>query len=278
LFLLLTGYISAQSVGLVLSGGGAKGISHIGVIKALEDNEIPIDYIAGTSMGAIIAALYSIGVTPDEMLAMFRSPEFNSWYKGEFEKGYATYIYRREPTAEMVGVSLTREKKNRLGIKLPTSLISPFPMDLAVKQLFASSAAAAEYDFNKLMVPFRCVAADIVNKKPYVLRKGDLSSAVRASMTYPFLFKPIIVDSTLLFDGGLYNNFPWDVMVNDFNPGFIIGSKCSGNAAEPDTEDILSQLENMLRVETDYTIPQEKGVLIDIKLPGVSINGFQQGR
>lgn len=276
LFLLLTGYISAQSVGLVLSGGGAKGISHIGVIKALEENEIPIDYIAGTSMGAIIAALYSIGVTPDEMLAMFRSPEFASWYKGEFEKGYATYIYRREPTAEMVGVSLTNEKKNKLGIKLPTSLISPFPMDLAVKQIFASSAAAAGYDFNKLMIPFRCVAADIVNKKPFVLRKGDLSSAVRASMTYPFLFKPIIVDSTLLFDGGLYNNFPWDVMAKDFNPGFIIGSKCSGNAAEPDTEDILSQLENMLRVETDYTIPQEKGVLIDILLPGVSIMDFNK--
>ncbi|HBG24877.1 MAG TPA: patatin, partial [Rikenellaceae bacterium] len=146
LLLLVTSWADAQSVGLVLSGGGAKGISHIGVIKALEDNDIPIDYVAGTSMGAIVAALYSIGVTPNEMLAMFRSPEFNSWYKGEFEKGYGTYIYRREPTAEMVGVSLSQQKTNRLAIKLPTSLVAPYPMDLAVKQLFASSAATCGYD------------------------------------------------------------------------------------------------------------------------------------
>jgi len=276
LLILVTRWADAQSVGLVLSGGGAKGISHIGVIKALEDNNIPIDYIAGTSMGAIVAALYSIGISPNEMLAMFRSPEFNSWYKGEFEKGYATYIYRREPTAEMVGVSVSLQSKSKLGIKLPTSLVAPYPMDLAVKQLFASSAATSGYDFNNLMVPFRCVAADIVNKKPHVLRSGDLGSAVRASMTYPFLFKPIVVDSVLLFDGGLYNNFPWDVMVSDFNPDFMIGSKCSGNAIVPDSEDFLSQLENMLRVETDYSIPEGRGVLIDIQLPGVSIIDFQK--
>ncbi len=276
LFLLTTSFLSAQTVGVVLSGGGAKGISHVGVIKALEENNIPIDYIAGTSMGAIVAALYSIGVTPDEMLALFRSSEFNSWFKGEFEKGYATYIYRGEPTAEMVGISLTRKKKNRIGIRYPVSLISPFPMDLAVKQLFSSPAAAASYNFDNFMIPFRCVAADIVSKKPLVLKEGDLSSAIRASMTYPFLFKPITIDSTLLFDGGLYNNFPWDVMVRDFNPDIIIGSKCSGNAGEPDTEDIVSQLENMLRVETDYTVPEGKGILLDIQLPGVSIIDFNK--
>ncbi len=279
LFILLitvTHSVTAQSVGLVLSGGGAKGLSHIGVIKALEENNIPIDYIAGTSMGAIIAALYSIGITPDEMLIMFRSPEFNSWYKGEFEKGYATYIYRRESTAEMLGVPIRRDNKNRLGIKLPTNLVAPYPMDLAVMQLFASSSAAIEYDFNNLMVPYRCVAADIANKKPHVLRRGNLGSAVRASMTYPFLFKPIIIDSILLFDGGFYNNFPWDVMVNDFDPDFLIGSKCSSNVLEPDTDDIISQIGNMLTVETDYSIPEGKGILIDINLPGVGIMDFHR--
>ncbi len=74
-------------------------------------------------------------------------------------------------------------------------------------QLFASPSAAANYNFDKLMVPFRCVAADIANKKPFTIRKGDLGSAIRASMTFPFYFKPIMVDSTLLFDGGFYNNF-----------------------------------------------------------------------
>jgi len=266
---------SAQSVGLVLSGGGAKGFSHIGVIRALEENNIPIDYIAGTSMGAIIAALYSVGVTPDEMMAMFRSKDFESWYKGEFEKGYATYIYRRETSAEMVGVSVKREQ-DRPVIKLPVSLIAPYPMDLAVMQLFASSSAASGYDFDNLMIPFRCIAADIANKKPYTLRKGDLGSAVRASMTYPFLFKPIIIDSILMFDGGFYNNFPWDVMVEDFDPDFIIGSKCSNNSLHPDSEDIISQIENMLMVETDYSIPEDLGILIDVKFQDVAIMDFQK--
>ncbi len=276
LFILFFTGSHAQSVGLVLSGGGAKGLSHIGVIRALEENNIPIDYIAGTSMGAIIGALYSIGITPNEMAAMFRSQEFNSWYKGEAERGYATYIYRRQPSAEMVTIPVIRGTNNRLSIKLPTSLVAPYPMDLAVMQIFASSSAAAGNNFDNLMIPYRCVAADIANKRPLTLRSGDLGSAVRASMTYPFLFKPIIIDSVLLFDGGFYNNFPWDIMVSDFNPDFIIGSKCSGNAAHPDADDILSQIENMLMVETDYTIPQELGVLIDINLEKVAIMDFHR--
>lgn len=268
--------INGQSVGLVLSGGGAKGLSHIGVIRALEENNIPIDYIAGTSMGAIIAGLYSIGLTPDEMLILFRSQEFNSWYRGKFEEGYATYVYKRSPNPEMASVALRRTNKNRLSIHIPTSLVSPYPMDLAVMQLFASSAAVAEYDFDKLMIPFRCVAADIANKKPFIMRRGDLGSAVRASMTYPFLFQPIIIDSTLLFDGGFYNNFPWDVVIKDFNPDFLIGSKCSGNSAAPDTDDLISQIENMLMVETDYDIPDEKGLVIDIKFTDVAIMDFHK--
>lgn len=266
--------VSGQSVGLVLSGGGAKGLSHIGAIKALEENGIPIDYIAGTSMGAIIGGLYSIGLTPDEMLILFRSKEFESWYKGVYEKGYATYIYRRESTPGMLNVSFSKNKDNKFSLDLPTSLVSPYPMDLAVMQLFASPAAACGYDFNKLMIPFRCVAADISNKRPFVARRGDLGSAVRASMTYPFYFKPIIIDSTLLFDGGFYNNFPWDIMERDFGPDYIIGVKCAGNVAIPDADDILTQVENMLMVETDYNIPEELGILVDGKYPGIGIMDF----
>ena len=99
--------LPAQSVGVVLSGGGAKGLSHIGVLKALEENHIPIDYIAGTSMGAIVGGLYSIGLTTDEMLTLFRSKEFESWYNGKQEQGFATYFYRRETTAEMLGVTFS---------------------------------------------------------------------------------------------------------------------------------------------------------------------------
>lgn len=264
LALLISIPLFSQSIGLVLSGGGAKGLSHIGVIKALEENNIPIDFVAGTSMGAIISGLYSIGLSPEEMIILFRSEEFNSWQQGLSERSFATYIYRREPTPELFGATFNfSSKEKKISYIFPTNLISPYPMDIAFIQLFASSSAAADYDFNKLMVPFRCVSADIVNKRPYVLRRGALGEAIRASMTFPLAFKPIMIDSTLMFDGGFYNNFPWDVMENDFNPDYIIGAKCSTNPSEPDTDDLLAQIENMMMVETDYNIPPEKGILID---------------
>ena len=280
IFLILTiavGNMNAQSVGLVLSGGGAKGLSHIGVIKALEENNIPIDYVAGTSMGAIISGLYAIGLSPDEMVTLFRSAEFASWQQGISEKNYSTYIYRRESTAELFGATFSlNPKEKKISYILPTSFISPYPMDIALIQLFASSSAAAGYNFDRLMVPFRCVAADIAAKKPFIIRKGDLGSAIRASMTFPFVFKPILIDSTLLFDGGLYNNFPWDVMAKDFNPGYIIGVKCSKNPIEPEAEDLMTQIENMMMKETNYDIPEDKGILIDGAYPDVNLLDFQK--
>lgn len=276
-----TTLLNAQSVGLVLSGGGAKGLSHIGVMKALEENNIPIDYVCGTSMGAIVGALYSIGLSPDEMLALFRSSEFESWYKGMPEQAYATYFYRDEPSPKMFSFSFARKKNpvqefdmlgnpvkyNKWKIDLPTSLVSPYPMDLAVMQIFASPSSACKYDFDSLMVPFFCVASDIVRKQPFVMRKGDLGASVRASMTYPFYFKPITIDSTLLFDGGFYNNFPWDIMEKEYNPDYIIGVKCVLGELKLDEEDIVTQVTNMLMVQTDYDIPPDKGVVIGKKYP-----------
>ncbi len=273
---------NAQSVGLVLSGGGAKGLSHVGVLKALEENNIPIDYICGTSMGAIVGGLYAIGLTPDEMIELFKSQEFESWYKGQPEQAYATYFYRDEPNAGMFSFSLSRKvdeneevnpfdpyakKKHKLQVDMPTSLVQPYPMDLAIIEIFAPSSVAAGEDFDNLMVPFFCVAADITNKEPYILKNGNLGAAVRASMTYPLYFKPIVIDSTLLFDGGFYNNFPWDVMIDEHNPDFIIGSKCVSGDMTLKEDDVISQVENMVMAKTDYDIPQEKGIVIGRKYP-----------
>ncbi len=273
---------NAQSVGLVLSGGGAKGLSHVGVIKALEENNIPIDYICGTSMGAIVGGLYAIGMTPDEMIELFKSKEFESWYKGLPEQTYASYLYREDPNAGMFNFLLTRKvdedaqqrldyqpgkRKHKLQIDMPTSLVSPFPMDLAIIETFAPSSVASGEDFNNLMVPFFCVAADITYKTPYVLQNGNLGAAIRASMTYPLYFKPIVIDSTLLFDGGFYNNFPWDVMDGEYSPDFILGAKCVEGDMSLKEDDVLSHVENMVMGKTDYDIPQEKGMVIGRKYP-----------
>ena len=101
-------------------------------------------------------------------------------------------------------------------------------------EFFARPSAAAEYNFDSLFIPFRCVAADIEAKESVVFKSGDLGEALRASMSYPFYLKPISVNGKLLFDGGLYNNFPSDIMYNDFYPDLIIGSNVTGNEPAPD--------------------------------------------
>lgn len=251
-----------QSVGLVLSGGGAKGLSHIGVIKALEENNIPIDYISGTSIGSIVGGMYAIGLSPDDMIRIIKSEEFLSWYKGRVEDEFYSNIYKGYPTPAMATIDLMR-KDSKIKLSLPSSLVSPYPMDIAVVELFANSSAAAEYDFNNLMIPFFCVAADVVKKEQYIATKGDLGSSIRASMTFPAYFKPIMIDSVLLFDGGFYNNFPWEAMQQLHNPDVIIGAKCvKGEKMSPDQDNMYAQVESMMTVDTDYNLPEEKGILI----------------
>lgn len=267
--------LQAQSVGLVLSGGGAKGLAHVGVLKALEEHNIPVDYIAGSSMGAIIGGLYAIGYTPDEMIRLLSSKEFTGWYRGVMEKKYTTYVYRPEPLPDMVSVAFDF-KQGKLVTQLPSSYIQTYQMDLAFLSLFSGANAVANADFDSLMIPFRCIASDIANKRTHKFSRGNLSSAIRASMTYPFYFKPIRVDSLLLFDGGFYNNFPWNVMDNDFAPDVIIGSKCAGNSPLPDEDNILSQIETMLTFETNYSLPPDKGVLIETQFRDVGLLDFQK--
>ena len=106
LLLLLSTTLQAQKVGLVLSGGGAKGLTHIGVIRALEENNVPIDYITGTSMGAIIGSLYAMGYTPDEMTEILKSDDFKKWSTGEVEEEYMYYFKRNIPTPEFINIRL----------------------------------------------------------------------------------------------------------------------------------------------------------------------------
>ena len=226
LLIFLSGTLHAQKVGLVLSGGGAKGLTHIGIIRALEENNIPIDYIAGTSMGAIIGSLYAMGYSPDDMEKLLKSDSFKRWYTGNIEEKYIYYFKKNPPTPEFINIRVSL--KNPLHkVKtqfLPSSVVDPLQMNLAFLELFGQATAACQNDFDKLFIPFRCVASDVYNKKPMIFENGDLGDAVRASMSFPGMFKPIEIDSTLVYDGGIYNNFPVNVMVNDFHPDVIIGS------------------------------------------------------
>lgn len=261
--------LQAQSIGLVLSGGGAKGLSHIGVIRALEENEIPIDYVAGTSIGSIVGGMYAAGLSPDDMIAIMKTDEFHSWYTGDGEREFFSYLYSGYPTPAMLTLKMQKDDKPgangkpKVKFLLPTSIVPSYPMDIAFIQIFANAAAAAGYDFENLMVPFFCVSADILHKKAFVSDKGDLGSAIRASMTFPAYFKPIKIDSVVLFDGGFYNNFPWEVMEEKHDPDYIIGVKCvRGTKISPEQDNPYKLMETMMTQDTDYDIPPEDGMVI----------------
>src|ERR1035437_6756831 len=279
LFLGLTSILQAQKVGLVLSGGGAKGITHIGVIKALEENHIPIDYVTGTSMGAIVGGMYSMGFTVDEMIETIKSNDFKHWTTGEIDSNYKYYYRNTDPKPSFVEIPFKVNRIDSINFKasvLPTNIVSPRQMNFAFVQLCAQANAVAGGDFDKLFVPFRCVASDIYNKEAVVFRYGVLGDAIRASMTYPFMFKPIMIDNRLLFDGGIFNNFPVDVMRKDFNPDFMIGSVVSNNPRKPDERDIVMQIENMIMSHTDYTIPKKDGLLIKFETTNVRLFDFNR--
>ncbi len=271
IFLFLCNQINAQKVGVVLSGGGARGLAHIGVLKALEENHIPIDYITGTSMGAIIASFYAIGYSPEQIEDIVKGKEFENWSKGNVDYKYANYFRKTENNASWIRYSFSLDS-TKIFNGIPTNVISPIPMDFGMMELAAGPSAAANYNFDSLFIPFRCVAADIAAKEAVIFKSGDLAQAVRASMSYPFYIKPITIDGKLLFDGGLYNNFAADVMYKDFYPDYIIGSNVAGNLKTPDEDDLLSQIKNMFQSKTNYQIPCEAGIIIE---PETNIGLFE---
>lgn len=258
--LLLFGFGKAQKVGLVLSGGGASGMAHIGVIMALEKNNIPIDYISGTSIGALIGALYASGVTPEEMLAYFSSPEYINKISGNIENEFVTSFKRNHNTSSWVTVKFS--KTDILKSTLPTNIISPVALDFDLLRTLAGPSAAANYNFDSLMIPFRCVAADIEAKEKFIFDGGDLTQAVRASFAYPFYLKPLNWEGRLLFDGGLYDNFPVDVMEDSFKPDVVIGSLVASKLEAPNEDDVISQVKNMLIRKQEFSINPQKGILI----------------
>ena len=265
-----------QKVGLVFSGGGAKGAVHIGIIKALEENDIPIDYVAGTSIGAIVSSLYAMGYTPEEMLELFNSDNFYYWQTGKIQDEYRFYFRERmdKPNFVRFNVPIGDSIAIRSSI-IPSNLINPIQMNQAFMRLFAPANAQSEGDFDKLFIPFLCVASDVYNKKPVIFRSGNLGDAVRASMSFPFVFKTIIVDSIPLYDGGIYDNFPVNPLKEAFHPDFIIGSSVAGSRRKkPAEETPYEQLENMIMQQTDYNVDPLEGVMMKFKLEDVTLLDF----
>lgn len=262
-----------QSVGLVLSGGGAKGIAHIGVIQALEDNDIPIDYITGTSMGAIVGGLYASGYTPDEMMSLIMLPEFGYWSTGRINPAL-TYYFNREPQSPaMFSVPLSR--KGDRADSVPASIISGMPMSFAVLELFSAYTAQCGGDFDRLFVPFRCVASNAAAKRRTVFSHGNLGESIRASMAFPIVFQPQEIGDTLYYDGGIYDNYPFDVMRRDFAPTIMIGVNVSSSDGGPRTS-LMDQLDNLVIQGHTVDLPEDYGINMRLHLDRFSLLDFDR--
>ena len=279
--ILLSFPVSAQKVGLVLSGGGAKGMAHIGVIRALEENGIPIDYITGTSMGAVIGSLYAMGYSPDEMEDLIRSDDFRNWYMGSKDMDYQFFFKQNPPTPAFISARIAIKDSMTVIRPMVNSVVDPLQMNLAFVDVFAGASAVCDNDFDSLFVPFRAVASDVFNKNSIVLSNGDLGNAVRASMSFPFVFRPIKIDSIIAYDGGIYDNFPADVMVQVFNPDFIVGSVVAVAPGEPEIEipdeyDLMGQVSSMIVQKSDYSLDPGLGVKVEFDLKSVGLLDFHK--
>jgi NTE family protein len=271
-------FISVQSygqrVGLVLSGGGAIGFAHIGVLKALEEHDIPIDFITGTSAGALIGGMYVSGFSPQEIEDIVLSETFEVIASGEIEDEFKYYI--EDPDVDASLFSLRLSKDSIFQKALATNVLNPSFLDLIMMKFLALNPPKAQANYDSLFIPYRCIASDIVTKTSVMFKSGNLNESVRASMTYPFFISPIEINGVLMFDGGLYNNFPAENMYYEFDPDYIIGSNVSYNEPPPVEDDLMSQVRNMFSSHSDYSLPCESGIIIEPELSSIGTFEFDK--
>ena len=197
-----------KKVGVVLSGGGAKGVAHIGVLKVLEEAGIPIDYISGTSMGAIVGGLYAVGYNAKALDSLVRMQNWPFLLSDKVYRFNQPFTEKESNEKYLISLSFSQEK----GLSVPAGFVS----GQNIYNLF-SELTIGFHDsipFRDLPIPFACVSANMIDGKEVVMDKGILPLAMRASMAIPGVFAPVTIDSMVLVDGGISNNFPVDVAKN----------------------------------------------------------------
>ncbi|TRX67197.1 patatin-like phospholipase family protein [Flammeovirga kamogawensis] len=264
-----------KTVGLVLSGGGAKGIAHVGVIKVLEENGIPIDYIAGTSMGAIVGGFYAAGYTTDELEAFLRDPQFQVWVSGQIDPADEYYFGKQDKGAEWVNFNI--ELDSNYDVSWDPTIVKDASLNFALSARLYKASYESHYNFDSLQIPFRCIGSDIFERKAVTIKSGSVERAMRASMAVPLAFRPVKIDGKYLFDGGVYNNIPVDVMKEDFNPDMVIAVNLGAHdmiEEYPYENDDIMVKGNVLKyIIMNNTYPEEIDSLKDVYL-GVPVDAF----
>ena len=264
-------------VGLVLSGGGARGLSHIGVLKVLEAERIPIDAIAGTSMGAIVGGLYASGMSATELEAELRKVDWRTIFSPRVERQHLSQR-RKEEDFE---VSAAIEIGMRDGeLRTPTGTVSSRGLETLLRRYTLPVRAVREFD--RLPIPFRAVATDLETGALVVLDRGDLALALRSSMSVPGVFPPTELDGRLLGDGGLVNNVPVDVaraMDVDLVIVVNIGTPLAGRETLQSLVGITAQMINILteqNVQRSLASLGERDVLVSPQLGRLSASDFDK--
>ncbi len=267
----------AQTVGVVLSGGGAKGAAHIGLLRALEENNIPIDYISGTSMGAVIGGLYASGYSVDEIEDILMQKSFSAIIAGELSSKDLTVYNREEDDPSIFSVLVKIDSNYTTNVKIGVN--KDLLINYVLMEKLAPASIAANCDFDSLFIPFRATASEVLTERSVVLKEGKLDHAVRASMAVPLVYRPIKIAGQFLFDGGLYNNFPGDVMIKEFNPDFIIGSNVTNTILDkyPKDDKHLTNTNDIFLFikKVNPNILRKKDFYIQPNVKDYSANDFQ---
>lgn len=257
------------SIGLVLGGGGARGSAHIGVIRALEEMRVPIDCVVGTSMGSLVGALYATGMSVPEMEETIAGIDWGVMFRDETPREDQPYRRKRDDEIfALYGPKIGIGKESSL---IPTGLISGQNINFLFESLISERVQANNFD--QLALPFRAVAADLLTGEAVVIGSGNLALAMRASMSVPAVFDPVVWEDKLLVDGGIANNLPVDV-ARDMGADIVIAVDVgSGGLAREDVKNILSvvsQLTNLMvmgNVEASRQSLTEQDILIRPDLP-----------
>tara|TARA_R110001583_G_scaffold10019_8_gene46786 strand:+ start:1917 stop:4127 length:2211 start_codon:yes stop_codon:yes gene_type:complete len=245
---------SRPKIGLVLSGGGAKGAAHIGVLKIIEKNNIPIDYVVGTSIGAYVGGLYALGYSADEIEKIMLNLPWDDSYSDFIPRKFLSF--ENKELRDLYNIPL------RLGInggqlKSPSGLLLG---QSAASLLKLSTDVVAKFEnFDHLAIPYRAIASDLATAKTVVISKGSITKAMRASATVPGVVNPVNIDGKLLVDGGLANNMPIDVvkaMGADIVIAVDIGSPLLSKKNINSTFDVFNQLSTILTNNT--TLAQKR--------------------
>nr|WP_299170657.1 patatin-like phospholipase family protein [uncultured Allomuricauda sp.] len=260
-------------VGLVLSGGGAKGLAHIGALKIIDEAGIKVDYVGGTSMGAIVGALYASGYSGIELDSIFRETEFSQLIQDNVPRGAKTFY--------------EKEDSERYALSLPfTNFNVSFPQAISggqniynelVKLLFHVKDVQ---DFNKLPIPFLCIATNVETGEEVLLDSGYLPEAIMASGTFPSLFEPAEIEGEILIDGGVVNNYPIDevkALGADLVIGVDVQHGLSTRESLSSATEILLQINNY-RTVNDMKVKAEKtDVYIRPDIDDFSVIDFDRG-